>query len=362
MMKRILHVLNGLGSGGAESFIMNVYRNIDREKIQFDFLLRTSNNSSALIKEAEKLGANIYILSSFPRHVFKNYLEVKAFFKNHKYEVIHVHANALIYITPLIIGRKYHVAKRILHSHSTNTRWGIFSNLIHYWNRNFVGALANQYFACSNEAGKWMFKERNFLVLNNAIDVERYVYNYEIRKSVREKLGIDDKIVFGHIGRFAQVKNHEFLLEVFKKIVEKKSNAILMLVGVGELLNQIKECAKKLNLYQKVLFMGERNDVSDLLQAMDGFIFPSIYEGVPFTLIEAQASGLPILASNTISRNVKITDCIEFFPLNIEPVEWANKAISMVKEQKRRNTKDMIKDAHYDINETINKLMNCYNK
>ena len=331
-MKRILHVLNGLGSGGAESFIMNVYRNIDREKIQFDFLLRTSNNSSALIKEAEKLGANIYILSSFPRHVFKNYLEVKAFFKNHKYEVIHVHANALIYITPLIIGRKYHVAKRILHSHNTNTACGVFSNFLHYWNRNFVGLLANEYLACSNEAGKWMFKERDFLVLNNAIDVEQYVYNYKVRKDIREKLKIKDKLVFGHVGRFVEVKNHEFLLDIFKKIVEKKSDAILILVGTGKLLNQVKEKSEKLNLQEKVLFMGERNDVNNLLQAMDGFIFPSIYEGLPFTLIEAQAAGLPILASDTVSEDVKITDCIEFCSLNISPSEWADKAVEILKD------------------------------
>lgn len=360
MEKRILHILNGLGDGGAETFIMNVYRSMDKQKIQFDFLLRTSNNNANLINEVRNLGANIYIVPSFPEHMLKNYFAVCKFFKNHKYDIIHVHANALIYIVPFIVGKKYGVSKCILHSHNTKAQGGIFSKLLHYWHRNFVGILADEYLACGREAGYWMFKNKKFMVLNNAIDSEKYAYNLQTRKKVREKLHYKSELIFGHIGRFVPVKNHVFLLEIFLRILEKEPEAKLMLIGRGELLNDIVERVKKLNLQDNVLFMGQRDDVYELLQAMDGLIFPSIYEGLPFTLIEAQAAGVPILASDSVSEESKITELIEFYSLDKSPSEWADRAIKLVKECQRKNTINFIKNAHYDIQDTIDKLVDCY--
>ncbi|WP_010200274.1 glycosyltransferase [Bacillus sp. m3-13] len=202
---RVLHVLNGLGSGGTESFIMNIYRNIDRSKVQFDFLIR-STKDNLLKNEIEKLGGKVYITSEFPRHFIKNYREINEFFKRNKdYNIVHVHANALMYVKPLKIAKKYGVNCRIIHSHNTQTANNPLYKYIHHWNKRFISEQATDFFACSKMAGDWMFNN-SYKVINNAIDVNKFQFNEEKRKKVRELFKLENKFVIGHIGRFTYQK------------------------------------------------------------------------------------------------------------------------------------------------------------
>ena len=213
---RVLHIINGLGSGGAESFLMNMYRNIDREKIQFDFLLRSEENMYK--DELEKMGSKVYVTASFPKHFMKNYCETKKFLKEHKYEVIHVHANALLYLTALILAKKEGVKCRIVHSHSISAKYPVLK-IIHNFNKNLLHFWATDYLACSEDAGKWMFKKQ-YTHIKNSTDLDKFRFNRRKRECVREELGIDEDVfVIGHIGRFLPVKNHSFILSVFKSII-----------------------------------------------------------------------------------------------------------------------------------------------
>lgn len=362
MTIRILHVLNSLGNGGAESFIFNVYRNIDRNIIQFDFLLRSKNNNSKLIDEVEKMGGKIFITPEFPKHPVANYKAVKHFFKTHnEYKVIHVHANALLYITPLILARKLDIQHRILHSHSTATKNNFMFKKIHLFNRLFIKIIAKHFYACGYEAGKWMFGEQEeFKIINNAIDTEKYVIDPVKRNNLRSEMGIEDGFVIGHVGRFVKPKNHTFLIDIFKEIYNSNPKAYLVLIGEGELLPQIKEKVDRLNLSKNVFFLGQRPDVPDLLQVVDTFVFPSIFEGIPIALIEAQAAGLKCFVSDRVSPKSKITKLVRFLSIKDSSAVWANEILMETGKSIRLNMSSDIKLSNYDISDNAKKLEDMY--
>ena len=214
---RVLHVITGLGSGGAESMLMNWYRNIDRDVVQFDFLLRSQENIYA--DEIEKLGGRVFYTAEFPKKYFENKKQTKKFFKEHatEYSAIHVHCNALLYVNVFSIAKKHGIKNRIIHSHSTKTKNKLFE-IIHKINKKKIHKLANGFFACSKEAGEWAFNKKiSYEIIYNGIDIHRFKYSNEFREEIRKELAIEDKFVIGHVGRFLDVKNHAFLLEVFKK-------------------------------------------------------------------------------------------------------------------------------------------------
>jgi len=357
-MERVLHIIAGLGSGGAESIVMNYYRFINRERIQFDFLVRNSAQHR-FDDEITKYGGKIYYTAPFPKRTLRNIYEVYKFFKKHKeYNIIHVHANSLMYIVPLIIAKKNGVKCRIIHCHSTHSQKKIF-NIIHYFNRMLIGKYANIFIACSKDAGKWMFRDNEYIILNNGIDISKFKYDIQIRNEIRKEFKIEDKFVIGHVGRFSYEKNHGFVLDIFEEILKKQSNAVLMLVGEGELFDKIKRKSIEMNIGDKVIFTGVRSDVNKLMLAMDVFLFPSIYEGLPLTLIEAQASGLPCVVSNVITKEVNVTNNINYLDLNQDIKEWANCVLSLFN-FKRIDTGNMIKDAGYDISLEAKKLEKLY--
>lgn len=227
--------------------------------------------------------------------------------------------------------------------------------------KNSIYKYATKLFACSEKAGQWMFNGASFEVLNNAIDSQIYTYNYQKNRNIRIQLGIEeDDIVLGHVGRFYAVKNHIFLLDIINSI-KHNYKIKLLLVGDGPLYNSIKEKVQEMKLSDRVIFTGVRSDVSDLMQAMNTFVFPSLYEGLPLTLIEAQASGLPCLISDTIPPDCMITNLVEKKPLSDGAESWANKAIEL-SQMTRRNTYEEIKSAGFDIIENAEKLSNFYIK
>lgn len=361
---RVLHVFARMDRGGAETMIMNLYNNIDRSKIQFDFVVHT-DEKCAFDEEIQKLGGRIFRV---PRYNGKNHLKYikswKEFFENNsQYRVIHGHvrSTASIYLK---IAKEYGLTT-IAHSHNTSSGKGfsaIIKNILQYQIRHKADIL----FACTQDAGEWLFgkeatKRDNFFILKNAIDAKKFIFNSSTRKRIRSEFKLDGKFVVGHVGRFHPQKNHVFLIDVFKEIYTYNKNVVLLLVGKGEKIDEIKLKVKKYGLTNNVIFTGVRSDIQDIFQAMDLFVFPSKYEGLGIVAIEAQAAGLPCIVSDKIPDDVLITNLIEKVPIKNKKV-WASKILKYVNYKKRINTYKLIKEAGYDINETSIWLQKFYKK
>ncbi len=353
---KVLHVINGMGSGGAEMVIMNWLRNIDLNKFQFDFLLRSKKN--IFDTEIKKAGGNVYYTSSFPNHFIKNHYETKHFFEKNKYDIVHVHGNALIYMTAFIQAKKNNIPVIIAHSHNTKVaKW--YYTPLHIFNRMRITKYANVYLACSNDAGKWMFNNNKYKVIDNAVDQKKFSFNLIKRNELRSKYNFNDKIVIGHIGRFLKSKNHSFIIKVFKEIEKHNKNVVLLLIGEGPDKPKIENLVKDEKLDDKVLFLGIRNDIPDLMQCMDLLLFPSLYEGFPVTLVEAQVAKLPCLISDNITKDVQISNELSFLSLNDNIKKWANKSIELANID-RNLIKFNEKKSNYDIKNVTKKLSDIY--
>ena len=352
---RVLHVLTGLTAGGAESFIMNMYRQIDRRKIQFDFLLRSNDNIYK--EELESMGSRVYITDAFPRHFVKNMFQTAAFFKKHDYSIIHVHANALLYTYALTCAKKASIKCRIIHSH--NSAMAHMRLLpLHNANKKKIYNLATDYFACSDDAGRWMFAG-DFKVIPNAIDLRAFAFDKQMRKSVRQNLGIgEDDFVIGNIGRFTPQKNHAFLLDIFSEVVKRKPNAKLLLLGDGELRGDVEEKAVNLQLQDRVIFLGSRKDVADIINAFDIFVFPSTYEGLGIVLIEAQANGIYSVCSDVVPNQAILTAYVKKLPLSDDASVWASHILNV--DPTRNDVADTLAQAGYDIRSAAKNLQEFY--
>lgn len=353
----VLHVVTDMNRGGLETMIMNYYRKIDRTKIQFHFLTHRQYIGD-YGQEIECLGGKIYHLPPLNPFSIRYRKALSDFFSNHpEYQIIHVHQDCMSSIV-LKEAKKHNIPVRIAHSHSSFQDKNIKLMLKLYYKR-FIPKYSTKLFACSEEAGRWMFNGADFEVLNNAIDSKQYAYNHQKSVSMRKELRItDDEIVIGHVGRFYAVKNHAFLLELLNSM-QREYKTKLLLVGDGPLIDEIKEKANENNLSDKVIFTGIRSDVSDLMQAMDVFVFPSLYEGLPLTIVEAQAAGLPCLISDVISSECILTDLIEEKPLSDGAKQWANRTIELSRIP-RKDTSEDIKSAGFDITENAKTLVDFY--
>lgn len=360
---RILHVLGCLDYGGAETMVMNWYRNVDRNKVQFDFIIHTTDKCD-YTDEILKLGGKIYSISRFEfKNSIKYFKEWNQFFKNYpEYKIIHGHvrSTAAIYLK---IAKKAGLYT-IVHSHSNSSGKGIeglIKNILQFP----IRYIADYFFACSLSAGKWLFGKKicaseHFEVLNNAINTELFKYNPEVRKQLKYKMGLNNYFVIGNIGRFHPSKNHEFMLDVFSEICKKQNNVKMLLVGDGELFPQIKEKAKKMGINENIIFTGTREDTHDLLQVMDVFIFPSIYEGFGMALVEAQASGLQCVVADTIQKEALITNLIKIVSLKNSKREWADIILSYKNKCRHQYTQSEIVKAGFDIKNISKKMETFY--
>ena len=354
---RVLHIVTHMERGGLETMIMNYYRNIDRSKVQFDFLTHRDTNAS-YNDEILSLGGKIYSLPSLNPFSRKYIKALDDFFKNHKeYHIVHSHLNAMSTI-PLKYAKKNGVKFTIAHSHTSNQEKNL-KYFIKYFSKKFITKYADELFACGDKAGKWLFGTKDFIILNNAIDVDKYTYDSQKAKEIRSKLSLGDEFVIGHVGRFCTPKNHEFIIDVFNKLQKIEPNSKLILVGEGELKDKIFDKVISLGLDTKVEFLGLRSDVNDLMQAMDVFLFPSLYEGLGIVLIEAQASGLKCVISNNIPLDGVLTDDVEVISLNNKASVWAEEILKY-KMYTRNNNKNIIKTANYDIKKNAKKLEQFY--
>lgn len=269
--------------GGVESVVMNYYRNIDKSKVQFHFIC-DEDSTDIPYDEIEKLGGKVIVVPPYQK-LFKYQKELYKIFKENNYKIVHSHINALS-VFPLRIAKKAGVPIRIAHSHSTSNKKEWKKNIVKNILRPFSKLYANKFFACTKHAGEWLFgkkiiERKELNVINNAIDLKKFEFNEKTREDLRKELGIkEDTLIIGHVGRFMKQKNHEFLIEVFKELIKKNDNSILMLIGQGPLLNDMKQKVRDLKIEDKVKFIGQVTDVEKYYNIMDVFLFPSIYEGL----------------------------------------------------------------------------------
>lgn len=366
MMKiKILQVIGGLSVGGAEMMVMNFLRFIDKEKFHFDFLVY-GDKVGEFEKEAKKEGANIIHISE-PSKGYRQFSKnIKWVFSEYgPYDVVHSHTllnNGFI----LREASKSGIKHRISHSHSTHNRVNetLLTRMYEKYMKSLISRHATAFMSCGEEAGNYLYGKEKFcskgIVFNNGIDAKKFQFNSDTRTKIRENLDLKNKLVIGNIGRFHKVKNLNYLIDIFASINVIENNSVLLLVGDGDEKSSIENRVKMHGLTENVIFMGMRSDIPEIMQAMDVFVMPSLFEGLPVVLVEAQAAGLPCVVSNSITQELQITDLIHYVDLIENPDFWAKKVLAVTKENERCLTNDLIEKSGYDIHTEIKKLEKIY--
>lgn len=364
-MIRVLHILDSMGMGGIQSFVLNLYRAVDRSKIQFDFLLhREFHNQNEA--EIRRLGGNIYFVPTRREGVNKNKKALKSFFLEHQeYSAVHIHISSLTYIEPLKAAAYAKIPVRIVHSHSSQApKNNRLHRILHEMNKHRIHKYATHFCACSDKAAEWFYGGTKLLeraiFIPNGIQCDAYTFNPNVRMKHKKEFGLEDKLVIGHVGRFHYPKNHEFLIEIFKAYTKIRDNAVLVLVGDGENRVNIQQMVEAYGLSEKVVFLGNRNDVQNLLQMFDIFLLPSRYEGFPVTLVEAEAASLPAVVSDSVTHTVNITGRIRFCSLNDAPEIWASQIDDLICDDRDQEDNLKVREAGYDICDIVNKLLTIY--
>lgn len=374
-MNKVLQLVYDLNCGGVEAFVTNLNSCTEVFKDPFDFLLFTYDEKEQFFEQKNRTRGSkiIKIIDNRKGNAIVRFIKKrKAFFdivKNGKYDVVHIHKETVSCMIEAAIAKCAGASKVIVHSHNTHVagsgKKAAFEKKIHYIIRFFWPLVVDQMCACSTEAGVWLFGEKNVKsgkvkILKNGIVGMDYYFNQKIRDEYRDKLGWKDKLIVGHAGRFSEQKNHTFLIDIIAEMYAKNKNVRAILFGVGDLRESMIKKVRDKDLQDIILFPGTSSEINNWLQAMDLFIFPSLYEGLPVVGIEAQATGVQVLASNTISSELKITDKVYWMELSQSEKEWADKGLELVEINKERNTAEQIKKAGYDIEVTAKRLKEMY--
>ena len=360
-MTRILFISQYLNRAGTEAFMMNVFRGVDRSHFGVDFLLY-SRNETDYSKEVEAAGCMVWRVPSRRESPLGWYRSLYCFFKEHAqdYAAVHYCGNGLTAIAPIVLAWRFGIPIRIIHSHNSSSD-GLHNRVLHMLQRGLACRLSTHHFACSSLAAKWFFGNSPAVIIRNGIDTRRFAFNPQTREEVRKRLCLKPSTtVIGHVGRFQAEKNHSFLLDVFAQFHKLQPDSMLMLVGVGDLEDSIKKKARKTGIADNVLFLGERSDVEQLLQAMDLFLMPSTFEGQPFVLIEAQCAGLPCLVSDIINKDIFLTESIGTCSLQQPATQWAQRMKEMASTHKRHDESKAIEQQGYSIATTIGYLESVY--
>lgn len=360
-MMRILQVVSIMDAGGMENFLMNLYRRMDRRDIQFDFLVHHAREG-LFDSEILDLGGRIHhlpVLDDFRLPRYRK--QLRFFFAAHpEYRIVHGHLSSLAMFY-LGAARAQGVPWRIAHSHGDSfvrSPKGCAKYLL------FRGAArnANARFACSEKAGQYLFGGRPFQVWRNAVEPERFAYDPAARAEARRALGLrpDDRLI-GHVGRFNPQKNHAFLVEAFRRVYRQEPAARLLLVGGGELTEKVRAQVARAGLAQAVLFAGVRRDVEQLYQAMDAFVLPSRFEGLPLTGVEAQYAGLPCLFSDVVTREVRISPEAAFLPVGAGSEDlWAQQMLSCCRDARQARHAARVDSDAFDSAGVARALYDCY--
>jgi len=362
---RILHVLGSTNLGGAESRIMDLYRHIDRDKIQFDFLVH-STKEGFFEPEIKQMGGNIYYLPSFRVYNYFQYKKAcRIFFMAHKeFRVVqgHMTSTASIYLPQ---AKKAGIPITVAHARSAGVDAGI-KGFITKLLRKELYRKCDYMFACSDLAARAVFGDKRYeegktFFIPNAVDTKEFLPDEAVRNTIRKEYGLENNFVIGHVGRFHYAKNHEFLLKVFAELLSRRPDARLMLLGEGPRLAEMEERARELGIEGAVIFAGNKNPVAPFYQVFDAFLFPSRFEGMPGTVVEAQAAGLPCLVSDSVTAQVKATELVTFLPLARSAQEWADKLLAHV-EACKENGMELtgLSDTNYDVNYQVKKYEQFY--
>lgn len=351
---RVLHVLGGVGLGGAESRIMDLYRQMDRDEIQFDFLVHRNDGKPQFYEdEIKAMGGHIYALPKFKVYNYFSYKKaVTSFFAlHHEFRVVqgHMTSTAAIYLP---VAKRFGVPITVAHARNAGVVKGPKGFATRFFRRG-LAKKADVLFACSKLAGEDVFgeyamKQGRVKIIHNAIDVKRFAFDEQKRQEARDALKITDKLVLGHVGRFDYQKNHPYLLEVFAEVCKKRSDAVLLLLGDGAARQAMEERCRELGIADLVKFLGNRKDTERYYQAMDVFLLPSFFEGLPGVLVEAQAAGLACIVSDTVTREAEATDLVSWLSIDEPPERWAEEVIKQAA-YARRDTSKELTEAGFDV-------------
>lgn len=359
---RVLHVVVNMNRGGAETLLMNLYRKIDREKVQFDFL---TCKAGAFDEEIVRLGGRVHripYVTDVGHMRFKKRVE-NFLLKNDQYKIVHSHMDKMSGIV-LRSAQQANVPVRIAHSHNTESEGGFLTKAYKWYAGRLILPSATHLYACSQAAAKWLFHHQSekAFIFKNGIDMSTFEHSPDVRQEVRKELEIsNDTLVLGHVGRFSSQKNHLFLLDAFAKVNQREPNSLLLLAGDGPLKPAIMKRIKELKVENKVKLLGVREDIERLLQAFDQFIFPSHHEGLPVTLIEAQGAGLPCIISRNITKEVDMgTGLVHYLPITNATL-WGEKILHIaMKKQARKVPQSALRERGYDIKKTAKTAQKAY--
>lgn len=359
-MIRVLQMLGSLNVGGSQTLMLGIYRSIDRAQIQFDIVL-DHPDETYFAEDFKALGARIYTMPAFRgtnageiRRDWNNF-----FYTHPEYRVLHSHVRS--YASLYLPIARAHGLKTIIHSHNTSNGSGAAA-LVKDALQKPLRFQADVLMACSTEAGRWLYGEKacrseRFVFLPNAVDMRRFAPDQAVRESMRRELGLEGRLVVGHVGRMEAAKNHSFLLDVFKAVKQKRPDAALLLVGEGSLQREIAQKAVQLGVAEDVIMTGNRSDVPALLNAMDLFCFPSLWEGLPVTLIEAQAAGLPCIISDAITHDVDVSPLVTRLPPE-NAARWADELLEPI--HLRRDASAYLRRSGFDVQTAADTLSELY--
>ena len=369
---KVLLFVDRMRHGGIQQFLVENIKYMSKDKVQIDVLTLDDGQDYPLENTIKELNCNFYKLKGIwinkPTDYIKYAKAIDKFFKKHNdYKVVHMNASSKNFLL-LKYAKKHNVKIRIAHSHNIDFQTkNPIKKLVGNILKIPMKIYATDYFACSYLAGEWLFGKNNIKkgkvrVVHNAVDYKKFEFNEEIRKTIRKEFNIKPKeLLIGHVGRFTNQKNHTFLIDIFNEISKQNKNAKLIMVGIGEKEEEIKQKVKELNIQDKVIFAGFRTNVNEIMQAMDVFLLPSLYEGLPVVGVEAQASGLPCFTSkDVVTEEVQITSSLEFISLDESSKTWATTILNS--DLSRKNTKKELKKAGYFIEDTAKELVNFYLK
>lgn len=332
------------GLGGVEQYVLNLSKYCDEPHQKYGYII--IGEKTIYEDELKKLGVDYFFVTHKNKNVFRNVLELNKLFKEKRdmYDTIYFNTSGLYYPIPYILAKHYKY-KIALHSHLTNGAWP--KRLIHYFNRVWISKLANVRMACSTPAGEWLFGKKDFKLIPNAIQIERFRFSQNSRNEIFKKFNLDGKFVIGHIGRLTAIKNQRFLLEIFECYHALYSDSVLMVVGDGEDRKMLETLVQEKKLEESVIFVGRTEEPEYYMSAMDCFVLPSITEGFPITLVEAQANGLPCVVSDSITREVNISGNISFVSINSEASVW----VDYIRNNKERYSSiEKLQSEGYDVN------------
>lgn len=359
---KILEVIGSMNMGGAETLLMNILRNINKQKYEL-FFLCYGNKKFDYEDELTSLGGKIIRISTPTSNIFKNVKQIKKIIKDNNIDVVHCHTyfNSMY---ALIAAKQCKIKKRITHSHNTISEKNpsILKRFYFFVSKIIINLYSTDFLACGQEAGEALFfRNKNFRIIDNGIILDKFYYDSEIREKKRKELNFSDGYqVIGHVGRFEEAKNHEFLIDIFDGYQKKHKDSILLLIGDGSLRTSIEKKIREKHLQNKVFLLLKRSDVNEIYSAMDLFLFPSLYEGLPVVLIEAQTNGLPIVASDTIDKDSDYTDTISFLSLQDSKDVWITEIDKRM--GKRTDNRKLMENSKYNIKNTVKQIEEIYSK